>query len=88
MDYKIYKLHFSTAVHFGNGNLVDALNQLMADTLFSAICVEAAKESKEAVENVICLAKKGDLIISDAMPFIGDTLYIPKPAIHIRSECF
>ena len=86
MDYKIYKLHFSTAVHFGNGNLVDALNRLMADTLFSAICVEAAKESKEAVENVICLAKKGDLIISDAMPFIGDTLYIPKPTIHIETE--
>ena len=37
MDYKIYKLKFKTAVHFGNGMLNSSERVLRADTLFSAL---------------------------------------------------
>ena len=86
MDYKIYKLHFSTAVHFGNGNITDTTNKLMADTVFSSLCCEAAKDSEKAVTDFIDMAKNGDFIISDALPYIGQTLYVPKPAVRVEVE--
>lgn len=86
MEYKIYKFHFKIAVHFGNGTLADTSNRLMADTVFSAICLEAAKKSAEDLQQLVTWAKEGSLQISDAMPFIEDTLYLPKPTLRIRTE--
>ena len=81
MEYKIYKFHFKTAVHFGNGTLTDASNRLMADTVFSAICLEAVKKSAEDLQQLVTWTKEGSFQISDAMPFIEDTLYLPKPTL-------
>jgi len=81
---RIYKLNFLTAVHFGSGSLTDAGSRLAADTIFSALCLEAS----EAAE-ITCLAElaeSGGLLFSDAMPFIGDTLYLPKPAVRVQTE--
>ncbi len=86
MEYKIYKFHFKTAVHFGNGTLTDTSNRLMADTVFSAICLEAVKKSAEGLQQLVTWAKEGSLQISDAMPFIEDTLYLPKPTLRIQTE--
>lgn len=36
MNYKILKLDFTTAVHFGSGGLEKTGNVLGADTIFSA----------------------------------------------------
>lgn len=82
MNYKLYRLTFSTAVHFGKGRLGTTENRLLADTLFSAICSEAARllgtdEIKFFYESV----KNEKLVLSDSMPFIEDTLYIPKPIL-------
>ena len=46
MEYRIYKLGFSTAVHFGSGSLTDIGNQLLADTIFSALCQETAADDE------------------------------------------
>ena len=41
MFYKILKLHFLTGVHIGNGMLTDGESVIHADTIFSALCLEA-----------------------------------------------
>ena len=43
MQTAIFKLSFSTAVHFGEGALDSCASTLMSDTLFSALCIEAIK---------------------------------------------
>ena len=46
MEYKAYKLRFLTGVHFGKGSLDDTSYAFCADTLFSALCIEALKDSE------------------------------------------
>lgn len=46
MEYKAYKLKFLTGVHFGKGSLDDTSYAFCADTLFSALCIEALKDSR------------------------------------------
>ena len=58
----------------------------MADTIFSALCHEAAKEDETGIGELVGWAEKGGLRISDVLPFIGETLYIPKPAVRIQVE--
>ena len=47
MKYIAYKLKFSTGVHFGNGSLDNTEYTFCADTLFSALCIEAVKHSED-----------------------------------------
>lgn len=85
MKYKLYKLTFSTPVHFGKGRLGSAENRFLADRLFSAFCTEAAKtKGDDEIEYFCKAAKNGQLLLSDGMPFIGDTLYLPKPILSIE----
>lgn len=81
MKYKVYKLKFNTAVHIGKGRLEDAENTLMADTIFSALCIEAAADSPETVEALADMVRTDRLVLSDAMPYHDDRLYIVKPYI-------
>lgn len=46
MEYAIYKLDFSTGVHFGTGTLNQTEYTLAADQLFSALYIEAVKWGK------------------------------------------
>ncbi len=87
MNYKLYKLSFSTPVHFGKGRLGSCENRFLSDRLFSAICIEAEKMfGTEGINSLYQEAKKGNLIISDSMPYIDDTLYIPKPIMAIEQN--
>lgn len=43
VDYKLYKLEFQNGVRFGKGNLENAELTFHADTLFSALFMEALK---------------------------------------------
>ena len=79
MKYKVYKLKFNTAVHIGKGRLEDAESTFMADTIFSALCCEAAADGKNTVEKLADLVRTDRLVISDAMPYHNDKLYIVKP---------
>lgn len=84
MQYKIYKLCFLTAVHLGSGSLTDTGNQLLADTVFSALCQEAATD--EGIEQLVHWVRAGELVLSDGLPFVGDVLYVPKPAVRVQAE--
>lgn len=84
MEYKAYKLRFLTGVHFGKGSLDDTSYAFCADTLFSALCIEALKDSEQWLNNFVNTVKSGKLIFSDAMPYIGEDLYIPKPMCEIK----
>lgn len=86
MKYCMYKFHFKTAVHFGDGTLTDAGNRLMADTIFSSLCIEAVKTAENLLNKLVEWAENDRLIISDALPFIGGCMYIPKPMIKVITE--
>lgn len=75
---KIYRLHFTGGVHFGEGTLESSARTFRADTLFSALCLEALKAGK--LGDLVKLAESGKLLFSDALPFDSQSLYVPKPS--------
>lgn len=79
MKYMIYKFDFLTGVHFGNGSLTDVSNTFFADTLFSALCIEAVKMDNNYLDMLCDYVKSERLLFSDGLPYIKDTYYIPKP---------
>ena len=83
-EYSIYKLKFQTAVHFGNGMLNASAPLFCADTLFSALFIEALKLGY--AEDLLQAVKQGRLKISDAFPYAGDQFFVPKPMIRVRRE--
>ena len=84
MQTAIFKLSFSTAVHFGEGALDSCASTLMSDTLFSALCIEAIKY--ERLDVLLDAVKCGKLCISNAFPFDEYDLYLPKPIKRINSQ--
>lgn len=74
---KVIRLSFSAPVHFGDGRLSGGLCTCDAATLFSAMYIEAMKMGVQ--EDLLQAARTGALTISDAFPFVGDALYLPKP---------
>ncbi len=84
MKYEIYKLKFTTGVHLGNGMLNDSVYTFQADTLFSAMYIEALKAGLEgALYDMVC---SGQLLFSDAFPYVGDLYMIPKPMLYIEPK--
>jgi len=83
MKYKLYRLSFTDGVHFGRGSLESGEYTFFADTLFSALCQEAGKETGERIGQLTELVRKGRLLFSDAMPYQGDRYYVPKPMLKI-----
>lgn len=86
MKYKVFRLHFPAGVHFGKGRLEDTAYTFKADTLFSALCIEAVKDGEERLLKLVEYAKQGKLIISDGLPYIGNEYYIPKPVCNINMK--
>lgn len=84
MEYKLYKLKFQSAVHFGKKNLDDSEYSCCADTLFSALCHEALRMGNDKFQYFLDAVKEGNLLLSDAFPYMGDTYFIPKPVKHIE----
>lgn len=84
MAYKVYKLKFTTGVHFGRRTLEDAECTLGADTLFSALCHEFVKQG--VLDDFLEKAKMGKIKLSDAFPYIGQTYYLPKPMWHVKAQ--
>ena len=86
MNNKIYKLSFPTGVHFGKKNLEETEITFGADVLFSALALEALRMGEEVFQSFYESTEKGNLLFSDACPYVGKQLYIPKPFIHIEHE--
>lgn len=80
-------MQFSTPVHFGNGKLTGTDYIVHADTMFSALCMEAVKCGGVAYLNeLVELVKTNQIQLSDALPFIKDILYMPKPMLPVEKE--
>lgn len=80
-------MQFSTPVHFGKGKLTGTDYIVHADTMFSALCIEAVKCGGEAYLNeLVELVKMNQIQLSDALPFIEDSLYMPKPMLPVAKE--
>ncbi len=82
MNYKIYKLEFNAPVHFGNGVLNESALNFQADTLFSALYIEAMKAGAE--NEFYDAVKNEKLLFSDAFPYIKDRYFLPKPMLYIE----
>ena len=86
MNYCLFKLKFTTPLHIGESDRADALGTsrmtFCADTLFSALCHTAVSADGETGAERLCeTVRRGGLLFSDAMPYSGDRLFIPKPYI-------
>lgn len=84
MNYTVYKLDFHTGVHFGSGMLSGSDYTFCADTLFSALYLEAMKIGN--AELLYQWAKSGKLLLSDAFPYQEDCYFIPKPMLYIEPK--
>lgn len=86
MNFLLFKLQFTTAVHFGLSDsalsLYSSGETFCADTLFSALCHTALSHYGPDGVVTLCNWVKDDMLrLSDAMPWQGDTLYLPKPLL-------
>ena len=77
MKYSIYQLDFYNGVRFGKGRLETTDMTFHADTLFSALFQEAIKLEKEKI--FLDAVQNGRLRWSDAFPYKGRQLFLPKP---------
>ena len=85
MNYAIFKFNFRTAVHFGDGGMLDSAgSSFLADTLFSALYIESLKLNLNA--KLLDYVKEGKICFSDAFPFIGQLYFLPKPIKHIEGK--
>lgn len=84
MEAKTIKLSFSAPVHFGDGRLSDSSCSCDAGTLFSALFIEALHMG--VAEELLAAAKNGEFALSDAFPYVGDTLYMPKPLLPLAAD--
>lgn len=84
MKYRIYKLKFKAPVHFGQQSLDKSDYVFMADTLFSALFIEAIKSENNMAEKFYNLVYHDKLIFSDALPYIDKELYVPKPIMRLE----
>lgn len=80
---RIVKLHFTAPVHLGDVGigLEESSIVLHSDTIFNAICNALAKlNGTEWVTDFLEKFKEKPCFrISSGFPFIGDTLFFPKP---------
>lgn len=92
MMYYIFTLKFLTPVHFGdtaNGGFLDKIAMSCGvDTLFAALCQEAALQGQEAVEKLIAKVEQREIVLSSLMPYFCDEqnnedmhFYLPKPML-------
>lgn len=89
MKQYLYKFHFNGSVHLGREEGRNVLQssdvQLRSDTLFAALCVEAARGDAEKLNRLVGEAQAGRLLVSDGLPFRDGELFLPKPIL-LRGE--
>ena len=90
MNYFLFKLQFDTAVHFGGSDsalsLYTSEETLRADTFFSALCRETLTQRGEDALRQLCEdVRQGRFLLSDLMPWQGESFYLPKPILPSES---
>ncbi len=86
IEYRSYHLSFPHGIHIGERNLDEGLSAFRADTLFSALYMEALKISEQKADRFLQMTKEGSLLLSDAFPYIGDTEYLPRPMCDVEIQ--
>lgn len=91
MNYCLFRMHFQSAFHIGSSrggaSLASSEMQIHSDTLFSALCIEALQAGgQDELDRLYGLVKDEKLCFSDAFPFCGDELYVPKPIISVPAK--
>ena len=82
----LIQFEFSSGVHFGDQRLENGRSTFGADTLFSALFIEALKRDEACAEALLNAVRDDRLNFSDGMPFMGERYYLPKPFIHIENK--
>lgn len=89
MIYYLFKLRFTTAVHFGDSlsavSLPSSEMTFCADRLFSALCQTAVQRSPKGPDTLYSLVQSGQLRFSDAFPWKGEQLYLPRPCLEAKT---
>lgn len=86
MNFTAYKLKFKLSVHFGSSTLDSCEYVFHSDSMFSALCIEALNYSKDSLNKLVQLFSENRLCISDCMPYINETLFLPKPCCYIEAK--
>lgn len=91
MNYYLFKLRFTSAVHFGSPDsalsLYTSSDHFCADTLFSALCHTAAELwGPSGPDQLAQYVEQGKLTFSDSMPWHQDRFYLPKPYLHTENR--
>ncbi|MEW5822158.1 MAG: type III-A CRISPR-associated RAMP protein Csm4 [Cyanobacteriota bacterium] len=86
MHYYLYKLKFTTPVHFGAdvaGIGVEKCSPTChADTFFSALCQEILYlHGEKELNRWANLVDENKFLLSDLFPYYGEYLYLPKPVM-------
>lgn len=88
MDYSLYKLNFKTPLHIGRDaggpSLDNGQMAVHADTIFSALCCEAARDAR--LDRLVGYLREGALAFSDALPCAGEEFYLPKPVVFVANR--
>ena len=88
MEHYLYKLNFRTALHIGRdgggASLDDGQMTIHADTLVAALCCEAVRSHH--LDQLVSYLADGTLTISDALPYAGEELYLPKPILFVKNQ--
>ena len=86
MKSQLFRLDFHHSVHFGDGGLMKAKPTLYADTIFSAMCIEALKMGQVYFDRLVQGVRTDQLRLSDGLPYIDGLYYVPKPLIRLELE--
>lgn len=78
---KAIRLTFTAPVHFGVGRLSDSAYSCDAATIFSALYIEALRMGSDVADGLLSAARSGDFALSDAFPYTGSVMYLPKPML-------
>ena len=88
MTHCLFKLKFSSPVHFGTGDRAHSVEScrmnFAADTLFSALCHTAAMTGE--IDRLVELVKKRRLMFTDAFPYSSDELWLPRAMLTPKTE--
>jgi CRISPR-associated protein Csm4 len=83
MGYSLYRLEFKTGLHMGldtgGPSLAESRMTVHSDTLFSALCCEAANAG--GLSRLYDYFNSGELTISDTLPYQGDEYFLTKPVL-------
>lgn len=91
MNYFLLKLQFSSPLHVGDSESARSLDTsgmtICADTLFSALCHTALlAEGENGIRELYQLVTQDMIRFSDAIPYSGDLLFLPKPYLSSRGK--